>query len=278
MENYKDYLENQEKKIDAMIREIKESIERAPEGGLRITHNHGSLQYYRCGADKNNEYIRKQDVSLAMELAQKEYDRKILKILEADKKKIKNAWNECQFEEMIRVYDELSDDRKALVTPRLLNDKDYIRQWESVQYEGKEFLKDIPEIYTEKGERVRSKSEKLIADKLYMMGIPYRYEYPLTLKGFGTIYPDFLLLNVASRTEIILEHFGMMDYEEYCEKAIRKIILYEKHDIFPGDRLILTYETSRTPLDLRLVQKLLEKFCVNGGNQGKWSIYSYTLK
>ena len=50
------------------------------------------------------------------------------------------------------------------------------------------------EIYTERGERVRSKSEKIIADKLFLQNIPYHYERPIYLKGFGMVYPDFCCL------------------------------------------------------------------------------------
>lgn len=264
MKNYSQYLSNQEKKIDEMIHNIKESLAKAPEGGLRIIHNHGSSQYYirKNDGETGWKYIKKQDISLAKGLAQREYDRKLLKILEKDKNKIQHSWNGTEEEELKRAYEELSDDRKKLVTPRILSDEEFVRQWKSREYKGKYISDEIPEIYTEKGERVRSKSEKLIADKLLMMEIPYRYEYPLVLKNIGKIYPDFLLLNVAERKEILFEHFGMMDNKEYCEKAIKKINAYEKCGIFPGDRLILTYETSKNPIDMRLVEKILEKFCI----------------
>lgn len=42
----------------------------------------------------------------------------------------------------------------------------------AVQYKGKDFEDDSYEIITEKGERVRSKSEKIIADKLDLMDNP----------------------------------------------------------------------------------------------------------
>lgn len=107
---------------------------------------------------------------------------------------------------------------------------------------------------------MRSKSEKLIADKLNKMNIPYRYEYPIKL-GSIVMYPDFLLLNVKDRTEYILEHFGMMDNPGYAEKAIRKIRTYEKNGIIQGEQLFITYETSQIPIDVRILGKMLKKFC-----------------
>lgn len=50
----------------------------------------------------------------------------------------------------------------------------------------------------------------------------------------------------------ILEHFEMMDNPGYDENVIRKIRAYEKNGILQGERLILTYETSQTPIDMRV--------------------------
>lgn len=48
-------------------------------------------------------------------------------------------------------------------------------------------------------ERVRSKSEKILADYFYRRKIPYKYECPLTLKGVGTVYPDFTFLSPKTK-------------------------------------------------------------------------------
>ena len=102
-------------------------------------------------------------------------------------------------------------------------DEEYAKRWQELEYTGKAFADDAPEIITERGERVRSKSEKIIADKLYMLGIPYRYEYPLVLEGNITIYPDFAILRMPQREEVYLEHFGMMDDEDYVENVLMKL-------------------------------------------------------
>ena len=41
-----------------------------------------------------------------------------------------------------------------------------VKTWLSATYDGKEFQEGVPVILTEKGERVRSKSEKIMADYL----------------------------------------------------------------------------------------------------------------
>ena len=97
----------------------------------------------------------------------------------------------------------------------------------------------------------------MIADKLALMGIPYRYEAPLSLDRYTTIYPDFTLLHANAGREIYLEHNGMMDDSGYSVKAVRRINQYIRNGIFPGDGLLLTFETSNTSLDMRIVEKMI---------------------
>lgn len=92
------------------------------------------------------------------------------------------------------------------------------------------------------------------------MGIPYVYEVPLYLEGYGYIKPDFVVLNKKNRREYYWEHLGMMDNKEYCEKAIKKIETFEKNGIFPGENLILTYETYEQPLNIKVVEKLISEY------------------
>ena len=111
-----------------------------------------------------------------------------------------------------------------------------------------------------KDERVRSKSELIFADMLSKGGVPYRYEYPMYLRGMGKIYPDFTVLNVKKRKEMFWEHFGMMDDPTYVESAIKKIATYEQNGIFPGENLIMTFETRKNSINQRLVKGLIEHY------------------
>lgn len=76
--------------------------------------------------------------------------------------------------------------RQKLITPLTLSDDQYITQWKSVTWQGLPFTPDAPVYTTTQGERVRSKSEVLIANALAQHGIPYRYESPLTLQRHHT--------------------------------------------------------------------------------------------
>ncbi len=54
----------------------------------------------------------------------------------------------------------------------------------------------------------------------------------------------------------------MMDNADYCEKALRKIELYQKNGFILGDRLIITYETSKQPLETESIARTIEKHCL----------------
>ena len=107
-----------------------------------------------------------------------------------------------------------------------------------------------------KNEYVRSKSEALIAMNLYMKKIAYRYECELNIEK-SVFYPDFTILHTLTEKEIYWEHFGKMDLPEYAKNAADKLHMYARNGIYPGDRLITTYETMEQPLDTAIVQKLI---------------------
>ena len=81
-------------------------------------------------------------------------------------------------------------------------------------WEREEYLKkgnceyDMPEHYTVKGEKVRSKSEVTIANMLYEKGIPYRYEEQLQLRSGKLASPDFTVYVKSEGRTKLLEHCG----------------------------------------------------------------------
>ncbi|MBR3684626.1 MAG: hypothetical protein IKL78_07135 [Lachnospiraceae bacterium] len=91
------------------------------------------------------------------------------------------------------------------------------------------------------------------------MGIPYRYECPVTLEGNITMYPDFTILRMPSREEVYLEHLGMMDDMNYVDGVMFKLNTYERNGIYLGVKLFVTYETGKKPLNTRALDGMLRK-------------------
>lgn len=270
------------KTIESILREERcqlkrieeETIKRlktAPMGSLRIRKWKGVVEYYyrNVNADNvsegsnNGRYLKKSEETLARRIAQRDYDIRVIKRVQERIKAINTFLKVYETTSLEMLYTKIHPYRRELISPIILSDEEYIKRWQAVEYKGKQFAEDDPEIITERGERVRSKSEKIIADKLYALGIPYRYEYPLMLEGNIKLYPDFTILRMSTREEVYLEHFGMMDDSSYADKAMLKLNTYEKNGIYLGVNLFITHETGRNPLNTKVLDKLMRRlFCV----------------
>jgi len=91
----------------------------------------------------------------------------------------------CQLNQ--NIYKNLHPGRKQLVEPLIKPVEEIIEEFERI-------------------ERVRSKSEKIIADELYRCNIPYKYEMPIQLKSQNkivTVYPDFTVMNKCTGKNIL---------------------------------------------------------------------------
>ena len=262
MNGLKELLKHEEEKLQAVKLVVDNRLKNVPDGALRITSTRKSqIQYMHCTEqDKNGQFIKKENQELAFKLAQKSYDQKVQRLVERRIKQIKKLSDEYNDNEIEDIYDRLHPVRQKLVIPVEKPWEKRLAEWKDITYVGKEFSENIPVIYTKKGERVRSKSEKIIADTFYDLGIEYKYECPLNLKGVGTVYPDFTILRKRDGKEVYWEHDGRMDEPSYAEKAVRKINSYIANGYFPGDNLIVSFESSGNVLNDRIIKKMISKY------------------
>lgn len=134
------------------------------------------------------------------------------------------------------------------------------------EYEPGKFDEDnITEFITLKGERVRSKSELLISDHLNRYEVPYRYEKPIELQDrHKTVIcrPDFTVMNRRTGKIFLHEHLGRMDDEDYVSANMRKLELYEKNGYLLGENLIVTHETSKAPLNVKVLDMYIKTYFI----------------
>lgn len=270
MDEFQIQLQKKIKELTSIVTVAEKCMKEAPEGVLRISKNQNTIQYYNRTnpEDKHGKYIRKSELELIQQLAQKDYAKRIHTNAIREINNLKDCQKKYNPETFIDIYNKLTEPKQNLVNPYVLTDEQFIKQWRDEKElkkasSGKNDLALIPEdesIITEQGERVRSKSEKILADKLYMMKIPYVYECPLYINGYGYVNPDFTVLNCNTRREYIWEHFGLMDNKEYCENAIKKIEQYERNHIYTGKNLILSYETEKHHINTKAVERLIKEY------------------
>lgn len=235
-------------------------LDSCPEGHLRISNSSGRTQFYHIlkPGDPHGKYIRKSQNQLVRQLAQRQYDKMLLKSAVEERTLLESFLSNFPEQPAEETIHMLSPIRQSMVDPFWIPDEEYLDKWLKQPYEKKPISPDTPDYYTENGDQVRSKSELIIANTLYQMHIPYKYECPLHLKNDVTIHPDFTLLHLRSRKTCFLEHLGMMDDPEYADHALERVKLYIQNNICPGEDLILSHETSRHPLDVRLLKTVLQ--------------------
>lgn len=252
-------------RLEGIISAAEKRMDDAPEGSLHVSKCASKFQFYRITKEneaKKRTYIGKESGDLIQKLAQKSYDEKVLKLAKKRLAQMSNLAYKYEDDEFEKLYEKEHPEKKKIIKPVEEPWDAFLEKWEAELYQGKEFMDSATYILTEKGEKVRSKSEKIIADYLLKKGISYKYERPLHLKGLGIVYPDFTLISPATRKEVYWEHCGMMDNPTYSAAAVRKIHTYEKNGIFLGERLILTFETEKISLETVLLEKIVEKYFV----------------
>lgn len=248
-----------------LIKRVKEeALEKAPPGKIHVSKTSHGVQYYlrNQSTEKSGNYIRKSEKSIIKKYLQKFYDEKILKLVTAESESLKKllAKSENSITKIQKVYSECPEEIKKLILPVDVSDEDYAQNWLNKPYNGKPIQDYLPFFETKRKERVRSKSELNIANRLADNGIPYKYECPLQLSNGITIYPDFTVLNVKRRKVLYWEHRGMMDDKEYAKKSVQRIKILMKENIFIGENLIITEETSTNPLGTNEIDAVIKRF------------------
>ena len=231
-----------------------------PIGNLRVVTNHNRPQYYIVNPSDapNGTYLPKRDIRKAAAIAQRDYNKDAAEALKKQIAVIDRFLADYRPSALDATYTELHPGRRALVTPVHEPDSEFIEAWQHHPYTGKPFEINAPEFFSSTGVRVRSKSEVIIADALSRAKIPFRYEYPTSIKGWGTLYPDFTCLDKRTREEIIWEHFGLMGDPDYIENAVQKIAHYAASGYILGKNFIATFETGTTPLSVKQVQAYIK--------------------
>ena len=116
--------------------------------------------------------------------------------------------------------------------------------WEKASFEQSTLRQQNRKHVTSRGLKVRSKSEMLIAERLYANNIPFRYEELLRI-GVKTYAPDFTIMKKDGNI-IYWEHCGMPNDKGYMIRHKEKMEDYESIGIVPWRNLIVTYEEEGT--------------------------------
>ena len=266
MHDYSKELNEQLKEIDSLILATEKRIRKGanlPQGRMFVKGCHGYPQYYfQDGQTHEKTYLKSSEKRLITQLAQFDYDKKALNLLNKLKAQLDHFLSVYDINSIHDQYDKLCPGRRQLVMPILPSDDTYVKQWLE-SHPGLQNPFPQEGVYlTDRGEMVRSKSEKILADLFNSMSIPYQYEPMLELKNHMFVCPDFVLLNIETKRTYYWEHLGLMDDMEYAQKAYAKLENYETNGLYLGKDLIISMETAEHPLNVKAVkEKISRYFC-----------------
>ena len=242
-------LTREEQELRTLLKRVQRELSHAPKGSLTIA-TQGNRTWYRHrlpGGPPSGIYIRHNNLELICKLAQKRYDMLLYRAIEQELIQLKKG-KLLTFHDLGNVYNNLPELYKPFVEPHVLPDDLYVEQW----------LADFR--MSASGDSFKSKAEYIHNMILNEMDAPHVYEPRLLLEGFGTIRPDFVLLNVRTRQTFYHEHFGMMDNPDYCAKALSKLNHYHQNGYYEGENLLITMESSEHPMDPDEVTQLFRHY------------------
>lgn len=266
------YFEKELIKIQKMKKHIEKALGPEMEGRIVGKISKGKYpQYYlakgteaekRQGGKSRLKYLRKEELEMAKAMVQREYIIKLLKVLEKQEKAILRFNNQYHVDETIEVFECFPEGKRKLISTYVLPDSVFLEEWRQKHKGGKNEYPKERIFLTENEEPVRSKTEKIIADKLFFRKVPYEYEAELKLPSGVVFYPDFTILNIRTRNTFYFEHFGMMDNAEYCKKTLEKLEAYEKNGLYPGEKLLFTMECSQKEINIKNLDNIIDKYLV----------------
>lgn len=257
------------KEMKAQLREIRTMINKLEgrksmytgleQGKIIVSKSNGSLQYYlRKLGEVKAKYIHSQNKEQVRLMLQREYDEKLIKELYKQEKRMERFLKNHDIARIDSIYENMCAGRKELVTPVKPTQEMRVNKWLDEHQGQKNTISAAPLYKTNKGEMVRSKSEKILADYFYNLKIPYAYESSFMLHDGRVVYPDFALYSVRKDKTVYWEHLGLVDNPEYAIKNIKKLIDYEKSGLILGDTLLLSAESAESPLNLEAIKKKVE--------------------
>lgn len=250
--------------LDLLISRLRESLASRPAGKLYFSSQRGKTRFYHSVSGKRRYYIGVDDKELLKKLSQKEYEQKRLEYALEEKSQLQKLLKTLPPSDPDIVLESIDERIRKYVKPDLSEDEAFARRWLDTEFE-QHWKTEYHRIETLRKDLVISKSEALIADRLFSEGVPYRYEQILRLgRGFKQMvfYPDFTILNKRTRKLFYWEHLGILGDRNYCQDNLTKLDTYARYGIIQGKNLILTYESEGKTLSMAYVMKMIKEFLI----------------
>jgi len=220
----------------------------------------GKRNYYIINQNGQRTYANKSMMPRVNRLKLREYLKREIEWLER---------NQCLFTQLIKKYKKVSYAAVNRQLPRAYQGAfvpagpeaaGHI-SWPPFTPSENPFHREDLIHHTSFGLAVRTKSEMVIAEMLYSMGIPFVYEKEVFVEeedgNLKAVYPDF---SVPLGGEwFYIEHLGRLDLEGYRQRNAEKLQNYHASGILMPGQLIFTMDGPGGVLDAGPVCEFLER-------------------
>lgn len=227
-------------------------------GGLHYSkRKDGTMKYYI--RDKDNRIYVNSDLRPRMDrIRLKKYLEKEIKCLEENQKLMEQMISGYKKTDYDTINGELNSAYKGTFVPAVgVNWRNNIPSF--TQSENPLYPEEL--IHTTSfGLKTRTKGEMEIAELLYKLGIPFRYEMRLELFDddgkVKIVYPDF---SIPLEDEwFFIEHLGLLNKEKYVKRNAEKLHEYHSNGILMPGQLIFTMDGPDGGLDAGPVMEFLQ--------------------
>lgn len=267
MRKIKERLLYEQKMLTALLAKSNKNIAKyknVPNLHVQVATRKGYEQYYLYNPETNSrKYIKHEDLKLYNKNMQRDYELTVNRKLQIKVKAIEKAVkyiDRLNLDDIRNIYADMPSLKREKIIPIIESKEGLIEKWREEHPGGRNPFPEEGKYQTNRGELVRSKSEKIIADTLDKCGIPYEYEPLVELSNYHSVYPDFVALNIRTGETIIWEHLGLLSDGDYAVKNFNKLQEYESNGYLMTGNLIVTMESADIPFDVGIVDKKIKAF------------------
>lgn len=246
-----------------LLERFEKEILTFPEGSLSLKKVKGNAYIYLENKTLTERRLlspkKKEDADMIEKIRKKYFVKKSIPQLRKNKKILETLSRDLNPFDPGEIRNQMSSVYREVQIIEWKSKMDLALEKWKVKDEGESFL--YPEglrHISAKGQRVRSKSEAIIADLLDYKNILYKYEEPLNIKG-QKFFPDFTIFRSFDNRIIYWEHFGMTNDTEYRKNMEMKLLAYGNSEIIPWDNLILTFDSNEGCIDVSIISSIIDK-------------------
>ena len=182
------------------------------------------------------------------------YAQRTIPLLRAEIKALEDFQQHYHPEKKFGTLDKFPAEMRLMLNHPVKSSQEEAEEWANTSFYSNPYPVEGFEYVGKNGEHFRSKAEYIIANLLYELGIPFRYECEYAANG-KTTYPDFTIMHPNTGELFYIEYFGLMDDPDYSQSALKKISLYQQCP--DTGQFIFFFESANSPMNIKGIRNTI---------------------